>query len=513
MSVSTSEQERSTTTATPNNNNNNNNAETALPTLATPNSKLTPARRPANARQPVLNQTTTETRERERTLQRENAKLTIENARLKEELAHLESVTAGLQSAVSGVEPAATFDLRRLRLVQAQNQQLQRQVSLLQSAVAETQQVEASLLTALGRWRTVVDAGAQEATSTGADQSGKDVKWMLAVPETLLRELRRVEAQIHGASDAVSVALASKLRVSSASSEYLRTPATSLRAVDVFGDGLHAPTSHLQLDRLQALEAQLVRLGQAADALVADTLQSRSPPRVRLETSDEQLRLAAFADATRHMLVELGALGAVVSTVSASSSRADTADKSSSPHQLTATQVFKCFAAANSGREREKTLKTQLHQLHAHHVAMANDVRACRRETQYWRSAWQTQADIVTALATRVARLGDKKVQWLESALSDPLRQITDVVGAFQRAQLEGSSRPNAYLPLLVDTLETHQRALIEALSQWRAYTSSVETQLRTLFDDYDANRSVLSFSMKERGMTSEAGQRGGVYN
>ncbi|TYZ62194.1 hypothetical protein PybrP1_004946 [[Pythium] brassicae (nom. inval.)] len=478
-----------------------NNAETTvLPVLAPSGLKLATESRRSNAKQQILSQTPTDTRGRAPALQRENATLAAENARLKEELAHLEAVNAGLQSDIGGAEPAATFDARRLCLVQAQNLQLQRQISLLQSAVAEVQQVEACLLAALGRWRAVVDAGVQEAASAGADQAGhsetgKGFKWMMAVPDALLSELKRVEAQIHGASGAVGVALEAKLRVGNASSAYLRTPATTLRAADVFSDGPHPATSHLRLDRLKALEDKVARLGQAADSLVKDAFLRRSP-RVRLQSTDpqpdEQQRLTALADATRRVLVELGALGAVVSTASSAPPRAAPEDADSS-QQLTALCVFKLFASAGSGKEREKTLKTQLRQLHAQHAAMENETRACRRETQYWRAAWQTQAGIVSALAKRVARLGDKKVQWLHSALADPLRQVAEAVGAFQRAQLEGSSRPNPFLPLLVDTLESQQRVLVESLSQWRAYSSSVETQVRALFDDYEANRSVLS--------------------
>lgn len=492
ISVSGSEWERS-----------NNNAETPresrtrgfeLPMLAVPGSNVVIERQASNTKQQVLNQAAKERKSQLQVLQRENAVLMDENARLKEEVAHLEAVNAVLQNDISGAEPANTFDLRRMRLVQAQNLQLQRQVSLLQSSVADMQQTESSLLAALNRWRSVVDAGVQEAKAAGADQagqseSGKDLRWMMAVPDALVSELKRIETQISNASSAISTALESKLRVSGASSSYLRSPATTLKTADVYADGHHPPTSHLRLDRVKLLESKLVRLGRLADAFTEDVLQTR-PPRVRIDSAlrEERHDVSALADATRHVLLELGALGAVVSN-------STTPEEADSESQLTTMHVLKVFAAASNGKDREKALKMMLKQLHARHVAMENEMNACRRETRHWRVAWQMQAEIVTLLANRVSTLGDKKMQWFHAALADPLRRIVQAFDGFQRAQIEGTSRQNPHLPVLIETLESQQSVLVECLSQWRSHSGAVETQLKALFDDYEANALVLESS------------------
>lgn len=161
-------------------------------------------------------------------LQHENSLLAEENTRLKEDIVHLEAVNAALQNETSKTEPAATFDCRRMRLVHAQNMQLQRQIHLLQDAVLGIQQVDSSLLSALNRMRDVVESSVQEAKIAGAEQSGrsesgKDAKWMMAVPESLLGELSRIESQVHSASTAINSAFESKLRVSSVSSSFLRS--------------------------------------------------------------------------------------------------------------------------------------------------------------------------------------------------------------------------------------------------------------------------------------------------
>lgn len=431
------------------------------------------------------------------TLQHENSLLVEENTRLKEDIGHLEAVNVALQNGTSKIEPAATFDCRRMRLVQAQNMQLQRQINLLQDAVVDVQQVESTLLAALNRLRDVVETGFQEAKSAGAEQngrneSGKDAKWMMAVPESLLGELNRIESQVHSSSAAISSAFESKLRVSGASSSLLRSSTTCLRTGEVFGTGQQHQFAHLRLDRLKLLEDKLARLGKAFDRY-SNGVQDEAPPRIRpndgrCEVSSDA---SALFDATRQLLLELGALGAVISIARPAS--ASTSSENGDPEDLiSAMQAYKVFASASNGKEREKKLKSMMTQLHARHLAMENEMHACRRETQYWRRAWQSQEEIVTRLAKRIFRLGEKKIQWCQANVSEPLAQITEVFESFQRAQQEGSSRQNPYLPLLVETLESQQNLLTDALNQWMSYSSSVEAQLKNLFDDYEANRLVL---------------------
>lgn len=486
----------------PENNNNETHAEesrdrVSLPSL-TASANLIADRRVTSTKQPTsFLAVNIKKNQQLQSLQHEKTFLAEENARLKEDVAHLEALTATLQNEISKAEPATTFDCRRMRLVQAQNMQLQRQVNLLQDAMVGIQQVETNLLVALNRVRDVVDTGVQEAKTAGAEQTGgsergKDVKWMMAVPEALMSELNRIQTQLHSATAAISGAFESKLRVSGASSSFLRSSTTCLRAGEVFGTGQHQQFAHLRLDRLKLLEDKLVRLAKALDIYTNQVLHEDLP---RLRPNDARREpssdVSALLDVTRHVLLELGALGAVVSIArpahpSGGSENADAEDP------ITVMQVYKVFVSASNGKEREKNLKSMMNQLHARHVAMENEMHACRRETKYWRRAWQSQEEIVSLLAKRVSHLGEKKIQWCQANVSEPLTQITQVFESFQRAQQEGTSRQNPYLPLLVETLENEQCLLVDSLDQWRSYSSSVEAKLNNLFDDYEANRVVL---------------------
>ncbi|KAG6972056.1 hypothetical protein JG688_00004144 [Phytophthora aleatoria] len=148
-------------------------------------------------------------------LQEENAALTSENAKLRDEIKQLEALNVVLQcdNSNNGMLDdrldSSEFAQKRMRLLQAQNLQLQRQVSLLQQAMQVHENVELSLMSALNNWRCVIEAGKEEARTAGADQNATDpptepeeagtrqpIKWMLAVPDKLMNELKRVEGQI-----------------------------------------------------------------------------------------------------------------------------------------------------------------------------------------------------------------------------------------------------------------------------------------------------------------------------
>lgn len=434
-------------------------------------------------------------------LERENAALAAENARLQDEVAHLEALTAQLQRDFGSVRPVAALDARRVQLVEVQNLQLVRQVQLLQSAVAETEHVTTSLFAALHRWREVVDAGVQEATAAGADQSSSsssgtsrnDVKWMLAVPTSLLHELKRLDAQVQSASASASAALEAKLRVSGVSSAYLQSSTTSIRSADLVGSS----SSHLRLDRVKALERKLVRVCQSLDAFTATALHETAPrlrvsSSARSDDSTDGLDVAALADATRALLLEAGALGAVVLLALPQPPNQIDSDAQQS---ITAMHILKALGSthsSSSAKDREKTVKTMLQQLHAQHAAVENELRACRRETQYWRQAWTTQETLVSALVRRVARLGSSKMQWCHTHVTEPLAELVHVIDAFQHAQLDGSSRSNPYLPRLVDALAQHSGVFADSLDHWRTYAASSEAQLSSLVDDYESNCAVL---------------------
>ncbi|KAJ8574633.1 hypothetical protein ON010_g4582 [Phytophthora cinnamomi] len=277
-------------------------------------------------------------------LQEENAALTSENAKLREEIEQLETLNAVLQndkpnnSQLDDHEDSMEFAQRRMRLLQAQNLQLRRQVSLLQDAMQAQANAETNLLSALNQWRGVIDAGRKEAKAAGADENAAEapakpeqtgvqrqpIKWMLAIPEKLMDELNRVEGQIRGAANAANACYETKLRVSKLSASFLRDNDTTVKLSEIYG---REPSSlaHLRIDRVKQLEEALAIVAGELVQLSAQVLERLAPT---VSTTDP-VRSHAYelSRSVRELLLEVGAFGAVVCTPSATvpSSRGTTA--------------------------------------------------------------------------------------------------------------------------------------------------------------------------------------------
>ncbi|KAL3664900.1 hypothetical protein V7S43_010079 [Phytophthora oleae] len=446
-------------------------------------------------------------------LQEENAVLVGENATLRAEIEQLEALNAVLQSgnsnnSLDNYPEAVEFAQRRLRLVQAQNLQLQRQVSLLQDATKARENAEVNLMSALNHWRSVIETGRGEAKAAGADQNATDtptepedggtcqpMKWMLAVPDRLMNELMRVEGQIQGAGAAVNACFETKLRVSKLSSSFLRNNDTSLRMSEIYG---REPSSlaHLRVQRIKQLEDVLGSVSAELDQLSAEVMQ-RFPPTASIT---DPLRSTAYelARSVRQLLLEVGAFGIVVPASSASAVK--TTGAMTDDGDVTPTDVIKVLSSTagvvrgpGGAKERERQAKLMLKQLHAKCTATKNDLAGCRRETEYWRTAWQNQDEILRRLAKHVRHLGQKKVEWCRHYLQAPMMNLAEVFTSFRQAYDENTTRQNPYLLLLVETLNMEHPMLEDALQQWQEYTKSVELKMDELVADYEANRLVLA--------------------
>ncbi|TMW68045.1 hypothetical protein Poli38472_007717 [Pythium oligandrum] len=360
------------------------------------------------------------------TLQVDIAALTSENMKLRDEIAHLEELVTTLQDESSSNQSRQDDPLGqelRIRHLQAQNVQLLRQLRLMQDAMQDREYAESTLLTALGHWREVVEAGRQEALSAGAatqaEKGGKPVQWMFAVPEKLLDELSRVEQQIYHAKKSMSTAYEAKLRVGSATASFLRdNNASSIRFTDVFQPGY----GHLRLDRVKKLEASLAHTASRLFSIHEQLLNS-FPAQVN-GSSASPTQSPGISDALasiRSLTLEMGALGVVVPTL-----KTRAREVGQHPQQMTVAQVLKMLlATANgglTGKERDKTLKSMLKQLQAseHAVETAKDMY--QREAEYWKNAWQMQEQLLLTLMHRVRTVGDKKMQWRHSKKLDSTR-------------------------------------------------------------------------------------------
>jgi len=447
-------------------------------------------------------------------LQEENAALTAENAKLRDEIKQLQALNdvfhnANSNSSLLDDHPSSSeFAQRRMTLVQAQNMQLRRQVANLQDALQAHESSETRLISALNHWRSVVDAGREEAKAAGADQdvdgtstgphepgSRQPVKWMLAVPDKLIEELNRVEGQIRGAANAARACFETKLRVSQASAAFLRSDATSLQLSDVYS---REPSSlaHLRLERVAELENALAHVAAELDQFSALALQ-QFPPAVSIP---DPVRSSAFelGKRVRELILDVGAFGVIVPSVCLRPSQSKTVEGGN----VTALDVMKVLSSASGGprgpagaKEREKQARVMLKLMHAQRTAMENEAMACSREAKYWRTAWRTQDDILRQLAKRVRRLGQKKVEWCEHYLLTPMVNLAEVFASFQQAYDENTTRQNPYLPLLVETLSMEHPLLEDALKQWEVYSKRVQLKMDGLVADFEANRLVLASS------------------
>ncbi|OWZ00692.1 hypothetical protein PHMEG_00028062, partial [Phytophthora megakarya] len=442
-------------------------------------------------------------------LQDANATLTAENAKLRDEIKQLDELNAVLQSDLSNNSllndhgESVQFIQRRMKLLQAQNLQLQRQVSLLQDSVQANENAEINLIAALNHWRTVIEAGCEEAKAAGANQhtetpnepeAGQSVKWMMAVPDQLLHELKRVEGQIRGAANAANACFETKLRVSKLSSSFILDNDNSVRISEIYG---REPSclAHLRVDRIKQLEDALGSVLAELDQLSAEALH-HFPPKVST-TNLVYWNASEMCRRVRELLLEVGAFGVVVPTPFVSTYKhtaATASDENSTACDLIKALSSRTGVARGPGgaKEREKQAKVMLKQLNARYAAMENDLVACRREAEYWRSAWNTQDDILCRLTKRVRLLGQKKVEWCQHYLLAPMENLVGVFASFQQVYDENTTRQNPYLPLLVETLSMEHPMLKDALTQWQDYSSSIELKLDELVADYESNRFVL---------------------
>lgn len=450
-------------------------------------------------------------------LQHENASLSGENTKLRDEIEHLQAVIACLQESNHLVDESsfAAFEMQRMRLLQAQNIQLQRHISLMQDAALGYQQLEASLSSALQHWRDVVDRAQHDAKAAGADQSGSSpdgkmngepVQWMFAVPQKLMSELARVEEQIRSASTNASATSETKLHISDKAASFLRDKQSTIHVSDIHS-GRQTALRQLNPTRIKLLEDQLSRVARSLEMLSTRLLKGGPSPKLvgrSHDQEDDMVRmLSDVTSSVKSLLMEVGAFGTVVQTPTApfpgSGRCVPELDDGS---KLTIPYIIKMLSASSSGvtaKERDRQVKVVLKQLQAHQAWVESDAKASRREASYWKQAWETQADIAGNLLKAVDRLGRKKMAWVSDNVMSPMNDVAKVFASFQRARQEGTTRQNPFLPLLIETLTTQHTQMCASLQQWEMYDRSVQDKLAGLVADFEANIDALSASMQPR--------------
>lgn len=357
----------------------------------------------------------------------------------------------------------------------------------------------------------MIEAGREQAKAAGADQNATEtpadrekkecrqpIKWMLAVPDKLMHELKRVKSQIQSASNASKACFETKLRVSTLSASFLRNEGYSLKLSELF-DEESTCLSHLRIERVKQLEDALGSISAQLDELSAQVLHCVSPK----ITFTEPLRSCAceLGKSVRNLLLEVEAFGVVVPSSASFAIRdaaAFTDKEAASADEILKGLISVIGVGRRSGniKECKKQIMLMLNHLQARQRATDNDLVACRRETDYWRTAWYTQGDILRKLVKCVRMLGQKKVEWCRQYLLAPMVKLHDVFASFMQAYDENTTRQNPYLPSLVETLSMVFPTLQTSLQQWRDYSSGVQEEMNALFEDYEANRLILASSL-----------------
>ncbi|CEG49257.1 uncharacterized protein PHALS_07029 [Plasmopara halstedii] len=439
--------------------------------------------------------------------QEEKLVLTNDNAKLRDEIKHLESLLQNDSSSNSMCGDSLEVAQKRIRLLQAQKVQLQRQVSLLQKAMEAFENSEVKLMSAMESWRKVIEDGMKQAKAAGADQNAtamridddeitcrQPIKWMLAVPEKLMHEFKRVESQIKGATLAANACLETKLRVSKLSMSFVRNEAMGLKMSEIYNEDTSC-IAHLRIERVQQLENDLESVSTQLDELSAQVLQIDFP-KISLA---RPLRSYAYElmKSVQKLLLEVGAFGVVVPTSTTLATNDAATLNTKDCHSLnTIMEVLSSTGGIKNrqgnAKEREKRVMLMLKQLQARQNATEHDLVACRKIADYWRTAWNTQGEILRKLAKSVQSLGQKKVKWCQNYLLTPMINLSDVFTSFQQAYDKDTTRQNPYLPLLIETLNMVHPILQNALEQWQNYSNEMQDKMDALYADYEANYLVL---------------------
>ncbi|GLD95837.1 hypothetical protein PINS_up004515 [Pythium insidiosum] len=441
-------------------------------------------------------------------LQHENTELQQENKRLRDDISTLETLVTTLQNADVETHNRSEADAemallrRRLALSDAQNVQLRRQLSLLHDALQERETVETALQATLCHWQDATQAGADREAPRQSD--GKPARWMFAAPTALLDELRRLEQQLHTTAAAAAAAEA------------------AFEGPSLYQSS-HAPTTHLRLDRLRALEKTIADVSRTLvafhervinDAALTPTLVATRDVRSGGDDNDDRQKTKGDDDTTtpallraiRSLVLQVGALGAVVTPGTLPSQATKNNNSSNEEEQMTAAKALKTLRAltVTNPKEREKAVVAMLRQIAASEAATQTEMELSRRVATYWERAWMTQRALAITLLRRARRVVESKQQWWTTQVATPWRALEDVWRGFERVQTQGiAPHKNQFLPLLVETLARDVvPSSLDARDRWQQQCDAWTREMDTAMDDFLANCKTLQESTTTRSTT-----------
>jgi hypothetical protein len=446
-------------------------------------------------------------------LQLENAALKEENRKLQEEIQHLEQLNAALNG--SHQDNQSDIDNLRLRWLQAQNLQLQRQVYLMHQALLTRQDTEGSLMTTLHSLQDLARKGMEEAKSAGATdktENGQKIKWMMAVPDNLLEDLVQLEKHVMEISKTFKFAYESKLRISTTSASFLKQAPSDVNIVslnEIFSSNL----SHLRLDRLQKLEDKLVNLCKELEVLQQYTRNQMSPHLFSRQKALVTNTCRSLVQTSRELALEIAHLGAVVGfqSTGTNSKEFDVKEVEQEDIRGALRTVLKFLPPSTSitsaaHKERQTQVKSILKRLNAHVEASSYTSNVSKRELDGLWKGWKLQEEQALALMHRIRSLGNSKVNWLQQNISYALTSLTEVMEAFRAHETSSSSsRKNPMTQLLLDTFTSQKNFLLDAKTHLDEYTRKVVYEMDNWVKDFeDVHQQLMDKYLSRTGQRNE---------
>ncbi|OQS03160.1 hypothetical protein THRCLA_04537, partial [Thraustotheca clavata] len=403
----------------------------------------------------------------------------LEIEALKSEINHLEAINATLtkQDDITTQGDAN----RRMRFLQAQNLQQQRQIDMIMDAVVAHESASNSLQDILTALQQVVQTGLNEAKDAGAEQ-GK-TKWMMAIPLEILQALTKLEKQLAGVTRSQGSSMEQKLRYSK--EQLLDENYKEIKLRDIHtGHSCHGPhhipsLHHLRPNQVVQIENNLSKL--STDLMeFSKTVTQNSIPSISEMTSMQLYNQVAseLAKETRSLAAHTASFGALV--CSQAVGPGFERNNSSTPSIKAILSEIPPISSAH--KDREKHFRMLLERLGCYLSGVEAQLDSCSTELKVLHKSLNNQASAIHSLVSNVQSIGSKKLEWVQETLNTSIDSIIQVYDAFKLHQCQGGINP--YGDLLVSTYDSHREQLTSLKYNYKQYSQAAQAKLTSLMNE-----------------------------
>ncbi|ETW04002.1 hypothetical protein H310_04407 [Aphanomyces invadans] len=377
-----------------------------------------------------------------------------ENAALKKKMEDLMALhDAAMDASPDG--KGSVPSTRRVRLLQAQNLQLQRQVDMLTEAVHMRQHSHDDLAHVVSSLVAIVQEGEKDAAAAGADQSkGKPDKWMFAVPSALLAELKLVESRLGQLQRKCSMELPLRYNAD------VMHDRNAVLLSDIHDHHAsigpeHVPQlTHLRFDRLHALETALSECVRRLDSLTLALMD-------RKDNGDLAAVTSPLATATRAVVEEVALFGSAVCHHPVGPGTKLTSE----PRAQDIVQLVP---------KKDKVLTMHLNRLAMYEAGRDVQLKSITTELAGYKHRAAAHAELTARLVDGVRGIGMEKLAWVQQTLRPALHGLGQVYDHMKAA----SDIPKGWATLFRDTFEQHVHTLSRVELDFQQYTKTVNAKL-----------------------------------